>query len=174
MGASLGRTSRIAALLLGLLGLGQLTGCKSPDPTPPPPPPRTNVILRFKPAPDMNPNDRGEATPLDVRIYQLKDKTAFSEAAFEELWTDATNRLSTSLVAEPKVFNFEPAAADQPPQAFDFKLEPTTKFLGIMGLFSAERKEGLEERKVLVSVDEAGTKVIAFTGSAIKIQDPTK
>lgn len=165
------RTLCVAALLGAMI---VVTGCKSKEEAPPPPPPRTNVILRFKPAPDMNPNDRGEATPLDVRIYQLKDKQAFSEAAFEELWVDATTRLGTSLVAEPKVFTFEPQPADAAPSAYDFKLEPVTKFLGIMGLFSAERKEGLEERKVLVSVDEAGTRVITFTGSAIKIQDPTK
>lgn len=132
------------------------------------------MILRFRPAADMNPNDRGEPTPLDVRVYQLKDKQAFTEAAFEELWTDATTRLGTALAAEPKVFNFEPQPEGTAPSAYDFKLEPTTKFLGVMGLFSAERKEGLEERKVVITVDEAATRVIAFTGSAVKIQDPTK
>lgn len=165
------RVAGVAALALALA----LQGCRTTvEEGPKPPPPRTNVILRFKPAPDMNPNDRGEPTPLDVRIYQLKEGQAFTAAAFEELWTDAAGRLGTSLSGEPKVFNFEPQPAEAAPQAYDFKLEPTTKFLGVMGLFSAERKEGLEERKVVLSVEEAGMRVITFTGSAVKIQDPTK
>jgi type VI secretion system VasD/TssJ family lipoprotein len=148
-------------------------GCKTQSQPPPPPrkPPRASVVLRFRAAPDMNPNDRGESTPVDVRVYQLKDRVAFTEAAFEELWTDAT-RLGASALGEPKVFTFEPQAADAAPLAHELKLDPTTQFLGIMGLFSAERKEGLEERKLCVSVDEAAMKIVGLTGHTVRIEDP--
>lgn len=149
------------------------TGCRTETEIPPPPP-RTSVVLRFRAAPDMNPNDRGEATPLDVRVYQLKDKQAFTEAAFEELWTTDRVRLGSSLLGEPKVITFEPPAGDTAPMAHELKLDPACQFLGLMGLFSAERKEGLEERKVAITVNDGATKVIALTGHKVRIEDPAK
>jgi type VI secretion system protein VasD len=168
------RASGNAFVLAALVGV--LAGCKTQAPPPPPPrkPPRASVVLRFRPAPDLNPNDRGEPTPVDVRVYQLKDRVAFTEAAFEELWTNAAQRLGPSSLGEPKVYTFEPHAADAAPVAHDLPLDPTTQFLGVMALYSAERKEGLEERKLCVSVDEAAMKIIVLTGHAIRLEDPTQ
>ena len=57
----------------------------------------SNMTLRLLPRPDLNPNDLGEPTPLDVRIYQLSDKRLFTQASFEELWTDDKKLLADEL-----------------------------------------------------------------------------
>lgn len=170
------RFSRRGCLRRGLAAgvVALLAGCKTQGTTPqaaPRKPPRASVVVRVKAAPDLNPNDRGEPTPVDVRFYQLSDRGAFTEAAFEELWTSA-DRLGPSALGAPKVVTFEPQTADAPPQAHELKLDPNAQFLGIMALYSAERKEGLEERKVCVAIDEAAMKVIVLTGHAIRIEDP--
>lgn len=159
-----------------LVASALLLGCATQKTTPqaaPRKPPRASVVVRVKAAPDVNPNDRGEPTPVDVRVYQLTDRVAFTEAAFEELWTSAT-RLGTSALGEPKVLTFEPQPADAAPQAHELKLDPTAQYLGIMALYSAERKEGLEERKLCVAIDEAAMKIIVLSGHAVRLEDPAQ
>lgn len=168
---------RTRAGFAAIVAVVALLGCKAQSNQPPPPPrkpPRASVVLRFRPAPDMNPNDRGEPTPVDVRVYQLNDRVAFTEAAFEELWTSAAQRLGTAALGEPKVFTFEPQGAEAAPVAHELKLDPTTQFLGVMALFSAERKEGLEERKVCVSVDEAAMKILTLSGHTVRLEEPNQ
>lgn len=150
-----------------------LSGCrlfKKEEPVQAKPPPRkVSVTLRLKALPNLNPNDRGEPTPVDVRIYQLKDRPTFTEAAFEELWTKDKDVLGPAMVGAPVVVTLQPAGEDAAPLAHDLKLDIDTKFLGIMALFSAERKEGLEERKLCVSIDEADMKTFEFSKHKIEI-----
>lgn len=136
-------------------------------------PPRASLVLRVQAAPDLNPNDRGEATPVDVRVYQLDDRVAFTEVPFEELWT-SPEKLGDSALGPPKVFTFEPQPADAAPQAHELKLDPKAQFLGIMALYAAERKEGLEERKLCVAIDEAAMKVVLLSGHSVRLVDPTQ
>ncbi len=167
--------------VLGAIVLASLTilmvavGCKTKKEEPPkPPPPPTSVLMRVISAPDLNPNDKGEATPLDLRIYQLTERPTFTEASFEELWTKDKAVLGATLLGEATVLNFRPGAKGADPTAHEIKLSPKTKFLGLMGLFSAERKEGLEERKLVVTVPEAGISVIVLTKHKIVLQAPKK
>ena len=53
---------------------------------PPPPPEPTRVVLEFEAAGDINPNAEGRASPLVVRIYQLKSYSAFRKADFFSLY----------------------------------------------------------------------------------------
>ncbi|MCO5169793.1 MAG: type VI secretion system lipoprotein TssJ [Planctomycetes bacterium] len=170
-----GRARPSAAALVFII---TLAGCQGQGTTPQQAaqqrkPPRASLVLRVQAAPDLNPNGRGEATPVDVRVYQLDDRVAFTEVSFEELWTSA-ERLGTSALGEPKVFTFEPQPADAPPQAHELKLDPKAQFLGIMALYAAERKEGLEERKLCVAIDEAAMKVVLLSGHSVRLVDPTQ
>lgn len=155
------------ALLLTLCAFG----CKTQSATPAPKaaPRKFEITLRVRPKADLNPNDRGEPTPVDLRVYQLKDRPTFTEAAFEDLWVKDKEVLAESLVQGPKVINFTPGKDGSPPLATELKLEVGTKFLGLMALYSAERGEGLEERKLVVTVDEADMKVFELTGHKIVI-----
>ena len=66
----------VAALLAG--------GCAKPPP--PPPPVVTKVELTLVAGPDANPDARGRASPLTVRVYTLKSGNAFSSADFFSLF----------------------------------------------------------------------------------------
>ncbi len=176
MSRSSGRRACLRAAALALLGAVGLAGCQ-PQKAPPEPaprkPPRASLVLRVRAAPDLNPNDRGEPTPVDVRVYQLDDRVAFTEAAFEELWTSA-ERLGASSLVDPKVLSFEPQPADAAPSAHELKLDPRAQFIGIMALYAAERREGLEERKLCVAVDEAAMKIVVLSGHSVRLVDPTE
>lgn len=169
------RTCGRAATVVWAVAL--FVGCASqPAGSSQPPPrkaPRATLVLRVRAAPDLNPNDRGEPTPVDVRVYQLDDRAAFTEAAFEELWTSA-DKLGTSALGEPRVLTFEPRPAEAAPQAHELRLDPKAQYLGIMALYAAERKDGLEERKVCVSLDEAAMKIVLLTGHSVRLVDPTQ
>jgi len=151
----------VCPLLVPLL----LAGCKS---EPEKPPPRESATLAFRGLPDVNPNDLGEPTPVDVRIYRLKDPVAFRQASFEELWTSDAEALGTSLVGSPKVVTILPNDPNAPPEYIPIELEGAT-YVGLMALFSAEETAGVEERKVLVHVDETDDRLFEFSGHRILI-----
>ena len=164
------RTSLALALALAL---SCALGCKTSQtqqPQPQGPPKKFEITLRVRPKADLNPNDRGEPTPVQLRVYQLKDRPRFTEAAFEDLWVKDKEVLADSLLSGPKELSFEPGPSEEgAPLAYDIKLEPDTKFIGLMALFSAPRKEGLEERKLCVTIDEADIRVFELTGHKIVI-----
>ena len=68
---------------LGLLAAGLLvSGCAKP----PPPPVTTRVTLTLVAGADANPDARGRASPLTVRVYALKTSGAFESADFFSLF----------------------------------------------------------------------------------------
>ncbi|MEZ6186380.1 MAG: type VI secretion system lipoprotein TssJ [Planctomycetota bacterium] len=131
----------------------------------------SDMTLRLLPRPDLNPNDLGEPTPLDVRIYQLSDTRLFTQASFEELWTDDKKLLAEELLEPIKVVNLKPGRELDPPSAHDLALNEKVKYLGLLGLFSAPKKEGLEERKLIVPIHEVETKTFVFTQHKIVAED---
>ncbi|MGK6310314.1 type VI secretion system lipoprotein TssJ [Variovorax sp. DT-64] len=68
---------------LGLLAAGLLlSGCAKP----PPPPVTTRVAMTLVAGADANPDARGRASPLTVRVYALKTSGAFESADFFSLF----------------------------------------------------------------------------------------
>jgi type VI secretion system protein VasD len=68
---------------LGLLAPGLLlSGCAKP----PPPPVTTRVAMTLVAGADANPDARGRASPLTVRVYALKTSGAFESADFFSLF----------------------------------------------------------------------------------------
>ena len=49
---------------------------------PPPPPEPTWVLIEFEAAGNINPNSAGRASPLVIRVYQLRSYSAFEKADF--------------------------------------------------------------------------------------------
>jgi type VI secretion system protein VasD len=85
------KNSVIKKLLLLLCTILMLSGCglfgkKEKPPPPPPPPEPTRVIIEFEVTGDINPNSEGRASPLYLRIYQLKAYSVFEKADFFSLY----------------------------------------------------------------------------------------
>jgi type VI secretion system protein VasD len=67
-----------------LLALAFATGCSSPPP--PPKPVVTPIAMTLAAGADANPDARGRASPLTVRVYALKTSGAFEAADFFSLF----------------------------------------------------------------------------------------
>jgi type VI secretion system protein VasD len=101
-----------------------------PEPPPVPPPEPTRVMLEFQAGGDINPNAEGRASPLVLRIYQLKSYPEFMRVDFFSLY-DKEKEVLAGLVTgkqeiilkpnEKRTVFFEPAA--------------DTHAIGVMGIF---------------------------------------
>lgn len=90
---SYGRRSFLAWSGVSLLGGGALMGCASP-----PKPVITPVSLTLVGAADVNPDARGRASPLAVRVFALKTTAPFDGADFFALFEKDQATLGAELV----------------------------------------------------------------------------
>lgn len=94
------RSLRYLQLLAGCAVVAGVAGCAK---APPPPPPPTIVKLTITANADVNPDGRGRASPIVLRIYELKSLAAFSQADFFSLWDREKETLGPNLVAREEV-----------------------------------------------------------------------
>ena len=76
-----------------------LTACASS----PPPPTPTVVVMHIQAAADLNLSAGGQATPVRVRLYELKSGGAFSRADYFSLVNATGATLSADLVAQDEL-----------------------------------------------------------------------
>ncbi|QNP50380.1 type VI secretion system lipoprotein TssJ [Diaphorobacter aerolatus] len=79
-----------------MAGLG---GCSSP----PKPPKPTTVEVRLNADADVNPDARGRASPLSVRVYALKTSSLFEAADFFTLFEKDQATLGAELLRREEV-----------------------------------------------------------------------
>ncbi|HXX93861.1 MAG TPA: type VI secretion system lipoprotein TssJ [Planctomycetota bacterium] len=120
------------------------------------------TVLRVKGVKPMNENDLKESTPVDIRIFQLKDDARFKQAPIENLWTKAKEALSEDWVAEKRATVFPGVAEDQPRDVVLGTLETSTRFVGILALFPKEDDKAT--RKVVVPAGDAGSGIFELRG----------
>ena len=93
---------KIIFILLCVLLMASACGLFSKD-APPPAPEPTRIVLEFEAAGDINPNIAGRASPLVVRIYQLRSYLLFDDADFNTLFTKDTEVLGRELVDKQEI-----------------------------------------------------------------------
>ena len=91
-----GRLGRRTFLIGGLAGL---TGCASLLPPPKP----TIIGVRLLSDDTINPSPTGVASPVAVRLYVLKDDTAFMQSDFQTLFASDVQVLGSSLLLKKEV-----------------------------------------------------------------------
>lgn len=156
---SIARRLRACAPILALLIV--LTGCTR------------STTLQMRGVAPLNLNDAGESTPVDVRIFQLKDDGAFKRATFEKLWTDDKAVLGQDSLAPYRVVSIVPGNnTDQPKQVAIAELEPGTRFIGIMALYA--KADARDARVLVLPVDDADEPVIEFSGYGISLAGEEK
>lgn len=112
----------LGALLFGVNGCG---GDK-----PPPPPPPTRLEAKIVAAKDLNPDMRGIAAPLFLRIYALRAETAFANADFFQLHENDTAVLGGDLVKRS-----EHVLRPGETQPLSRELEDEVRFLGFVAAY---------------------------------------
>jgi len=91
----------------------------------------TNSIdIYLHSAPKLNQDQKHKSLPVQVRIYQLKDKNAFSQATFRELWQTDTATLGNSLL-DKKTITVKPDETTK----VSINCKDKCKYIGIAAIF---------------------------------------
>ena len=120
---------------------------------------------------DINPDNKGRASPLAFMIYQLTDNEAFSAAGFDTLFTDGTDSLANTVVAK-KQYQIQPGKRAM----IDLSIAPGTQFIGVVAAFREQAANGRDNwsESIELSYKQAKkakryqTKIV-FTGQQIKM-----
>lgn len=113
----------------------------------------------------VNPNTRGEPSPVVVRIYELKSTTNFNQAQFLELFDNDAKRLGPDLVAK-REFELKPGDKVD----FERATPAETRNIGVIAGFrlgdDAQWRTTAE-----VKPDRDNTIVVKVTAQAISVEE---
>lgn len=110
-----------------MMGLAFLAvSCSSP----PPKPVVTPVSLKLAASSDMNPDARGRASPLTVRVYVLKAPGPFEGADFFSLYDKDQATLGAEMVKREEVL-LNPGES----RTLEFTLEPDAKNIAVLAAY---------------------------------------
>ncbi|MEJ8849296.1 type VI secretion system lipoprotein TssJ [Variovorax rhizosphaerae] len=115
----------LASVLVGLA----LAGCAKPPP-PPPPPVTTPMAFTITAGPDANPDVRGRASPITLRVYAFKTTAAFEGADFFTLFEKDTSVLAADTVQREEML-LRPGESKK----LQFVLPADAKAWGVMGAY---------------------------------------
>jgi type VI secretion system protein VasD len=113
---------RLGYAVVGLLAVSLLDACGSASP------PLLQGTIKVDQA--ANPNLNGRASPIIVRVYELRSPAAFSGADFFSLFDKESETLAGDLVGREE-YGLSPAET----QPYKRQLQPDTKFIGVVAAF---------------------------------------
>jgi type VI secretion system protein VasD len=102
-----------------------------PAPLPPPPPQPLDVEVRVIVAPDVNPSPSGRASPVFLRVFELRDQAKFLNAEFDEVTLHADTTLAATLIGREERM-MEPGST----VVLALKIDPATRLLGVVAEYS--------------------------------------
>ena len=105
-----------------------VAGCGSTPPKP------IATKARITASADVNPNSEGRASPVHVRIFQLKEDGAFMGADFWALVDKEQETLGASLVQRLE-YDLSPGESRE----FDLKISPDARVLAVMAEYADYR-----------------------------------
>jgi len=108
--------------VVGLLTISLLQACGSASP------PLLEGSIKVDQG--ANPNPNGRASPIVVRVYELRSSAAFSGADFFSLFDNESATLAGDLVGREE-YDLSPAET----QPYRRQLQPDTKFIGVVAAF---------------------------------------
>ena len=114
----------LQGLVLAFFAL--LAGCSSAPPAPKPTPVKATVQA----AADVNPDTLKRASPLVVRIYELKSAAAFEAADFLSLYDRDQATLGAEMVGREE-FTMRPGES----RPWEKNIGPEVRFIGVMAAY---------------------------------------
>lgn len=144
--------------LLGLVGAVVLGGCGGPSP------------LTVRAVAPVNLNAEGESLPVRLRLYELKDRSRFMAASFNDLWLDDRKALGPDRLADPRQVVVQPGKADDEPRRYDLiEVTDGTRFIGVMALYPRTGEQ--DERRAVIPLDDLGDRVIELSAYQLTVKD---
>jgi type VI secretion system protein VasD len=146
------------ALASGLVLTGVLLAGCAPKPV------VTTVSITLVAGADANPDARGRASPLTVRVYALKSPGPFEGADFFSLFEKDQATLGAELVQREEVL-LRPGET----RKLDLTLPPDAKAIGVMAAFrDLDRARWREVRPVQTGKAQAMT--VTFSARQIRVE----
>ena len=138
---------RRSVVVMGMLAAAALVaGCASK-------PVVTPVVLTLAASPDANPDVRGRASPLTVRVYALKSPGPFEAADFFSLFDKDQATLGAELVQREELL-LRPGES----RKLEMTLPPDAKAIGVMAAYrDLDRSRWREVRTLEVGKPQALT-----------------
>jgi len=94
--------------------------------------PKPSIIKgAFQVEREVNPDAKGDARPVVVRVYELKSLAVFNSSDYFSLFDHAKDTLGADLVTPEKIIQLMPCDRN----AFETKLQPDTRFIGVVAAF---------------------------------------
>jgi len=110
-----------------VMAAGMLLAACAKAPVVEPPPPPVSVVVEAVAGSDVNPDLDGRASPVNVRVLELSDATAFGKAEFFPLWDQEAQVLGPALVARHELTLAPGGHAEIP-----FKLDPKVRSIAVV------------------------------------------
>ena len=137
---------RRSVVVMGMLAAALVAGCASK-------PVVTPVVLTLAASPDANPDVRGRASPLTVRVYALKSPGPFEAADFFSLFDKDQATLGAELVQREELL-LRPGES----RKLEMTLPPDAKAIGVMAAYrDLDRSRWREVRTLEVGKPQALT-----------------
>ncbi len=92
--------------------------------------PQTELTFTVTADGTINPNEDTEASPVLVRVYELKSPTAFQQATLFELLDDDQGKLGADLVARREI-EIKPNDTEE----FERETAADTRYIGVVAAF---------------------------------------
>ncbi len=105
-----------------------------------------NLKLTLSADYDLNPNDRGEASPLKIRVYELSAVDLFSQAAFLDLYDQDSATLQDSLIKMHRIPVQYPGQTTE----INLTLSTATRFIGVLAEFSRHQEADARAAGVII------------------------
>jgi type VI secretion system protein VasD len=125
----------LATAFAGLLAAGACAKAPPPPAVPPltiaaPPEAKTKASMTLAASADTNPDGTGRASPVVVRVYQLKTDAAFKGAEFFALFDDDQKVLGQELISRDEF-----VLAPSEKRTIDVAVSRDTRFVGAVAAF---------------------------------------
>lgn len=150
--------ARRAAILLGVALLA--VSCSSP----PPKPVVTPVSLNLVASADANPDARGRASPLTVRVYVLKAPGPFEGADFFSLYDKDQATLGAEMVKREELL-LKPGESKK----LEFTLEPDAKNIAVLAAYRDLERARWRDLKPL-EVGKPNNFTVNFAARQVRIE----
>ncbi len=100
-----------------------LVGCASG-------PPALRINGSIEASPELNPDSRGRASPVVVRVYRLRSPGSFQRADFFALYHNEMSSIGQSLISLDE-FEIQPGEK----RDYNMEVDVETKYLGVIAAF---------------------------------------
>ncbi len=134
-----------------------LSACSQPLPE------ETHVVLEFKVAQNINPDDRQRPSPLVISVFELKTPDTFQQSDFFSLYEHPAEQLSADLVSKRKLRELVPGID----RTDNFNLNSDTRYVGILAEF-AQYQQAKARLIVPVKQKIANRVVVELSGTELK------